>query len=184
MKPLQTKAGLKSISSSVSLTSSALSNDPAPTSSPVAITPPTATASGTWVCPGLVVKCLSSSVGDGRYARQKGVVEEVTFRQKLARVLMKDGKVIELPEKKLETVLPALGRQVRVVKTILSAPKILVGDIVLLVALEEEKQCVTVQVQEEDNSISKSDPSSVRRFSNVPFDCICKFETTTTPPLR
>jgi hypothetical protein len=99
------------------------------------------------------------------YFRKKGTIEKVTRMPLLAHVRMQDGHVLELPERKLETVLPALGRQVRVVKACAALPALAVGSLARMTALNETGHSVSVVVEGDD-----------RFTEGVPYDCVCKVD--------
>ena len=95
---------------------------------------------------------------------------------------MKDGKLIEIPERKLETVLPALGRQVRIVKPIATQPDIQIGETWKFVSLDEKNSSVTLEALTEarpqDQGLLASN-STGRRIKYVGYACICKFQPPT-----
>jgi len=69
-----------------------------------------------WLAAGLVVKVMHQELANGKYHRKKGQVEKV-HDQYAADVRMVDSKdLIRLEQEMLETVIPNVGKRVRVVK--------------------------------------------------------------------
>ncbi|XP_064483551.1 DNA/RNA-binding protein KIN17-like [Ornithodoros turicata] len=67
-----------------------------------------------WLCPGIVVKVIAKKIGE-KYYKKKGVVQEVQDKY-VAVVHMLDSRdVLRLDQAHLETVIPNLGRRVKVV---------------------------------------------------------------------
>jgi len=69
-----------------------------------------------WLAAGLVVKVMHEELAGGKYHRKKGLVEKV-HDQYTADIRMVDSKdLIRLEQEMLETVIPNVGKPVRVVK--------------------------------------------------------------------
>mmetsp|Transcript_99557 Transcript_99557/g.187232 ORF Transcript_99557/g.187232 Transcript_99557/m.187232 type:complete len:439 (-) Transcript_99557:50-1366(-) len=69
-----------------------------------------------WLAAGLVVKVMHQDLADGKFYRKKGKVEKVHDRY-TADVRMIEGKsLIRLEQEMLETVIPNVGKPVRIVK--------------------------------------------------------------------
>ncbi|KAL8425780.1 hypothetical protein Efla_004132 [Eimeria flavescens] len=68
-----------------------------------------------WVRPGVVVKVIHNTLGDGVYYRQKGVVKAVDGRYSATLEMLEGGAILKMDQEFLETVLPPLGGRVVVV---------------------------------------------------------------------
>ena len=68
-----------------------------------------------WVTAGIVVKVTNTKVGDGRYHKCKGVVKDVEDKFCATVEMLDSGDVLRLDQDDLETVIPKLGRIVKVV---------------------------------------------------------------------
>ena len=63
-----------------------------------------------WIVPGIVVKCMSKKLADGKYYKKKGAVINVHDKF-LAEVKLEDGGArIRIDQDELETVIPKVGR--------------------------------------------------------------------------
>ncbi|CAE7724581.1 Kin [Symbiodinium microadriaticum] len=67
-----------------------------------------------WLHAGIAVKILNKRVGDGKYYKEKGVVDKVLDRY-IGEVRLSDGVRLRLDQQDLETVIPKPGKQVVVV---------------------------------------------------------------------
>lgn len=67
-----------------------------------------------WITPGIVVKVMAKKLGD-KYYKKKGVVEDVQDRYVGVVRMLDSGDVLKLDQTHLETVIPNLGRRVKVV---------------------------------------------------------------------
>jgi len=68
-----------------------------------------------WLVTGVVVKVITEKLGE-RYYKKKGVVTEVIDRYGAKVKMIDSGDKLRLDQTHLETVIPALGRTVRMVK--------------------------------------------------------------------
>ncbi|MBN3289874.1 KIN17 protein, partial [Polypterus senegalus] len=66
-----------------------------------------------WLHPGIVVKVVTDKLG-GQYYKKKGVIKEVQNRYTAVVKMMDSGDKLKLDQSHLETVIPALGKQVLV----------------------------------------------------------------------
>jgi len=111
-----------------------------------------------WIAKNLVVKVVHKELSNGKYYKKKGRIEKVhdTFT---ADIRMQDsGDKIRLEQELLETVIPGIGKQVRVVK---GTHK---GWVASMRAVDFEGFCVTVELS--DGTV----------MEGLGYDEICKFE--------
>jgi len=66
-----------------------------------------------WLCEGIIVKVVTDTLGD-KYENKKGVVEEVLDKYSAAIKMLDTGHKLKLDQAHLETVIPAIGRTVRI----------------------------------------------------------------------
>lgn len=72
--------------------------------------------SAPWLAAGLVVKVMNKELANGKYHRKKGLVEKV-HDQYTADIRMSESKdLIRLDQEMMETVIPNVGKRIRVVK--------------------------------------------------------------------
>lgn len=111
-----------------------------------------------WLTEDVVVKIVTKSLGD-EYYKQKGVVVEV--RDKYAAVVkLFTGKKVKLDQAHLETVIPALGKRMKVVNGAYR------GEIAKLLAIDEDNFCVFMEIT--------SGLLQGRKVNNVQYEDICK----------
>jgi len=67
-----------------------------------------------WLFPGLVVRVISKGFSNGKYYLKKGIVMDVFGRKECTIQLSENGKLIEVKQGMLETVIPKIGEQVMV----------------------------------------------------------------------
>lgn len=67
-----------------------------------------------WITEGIVVKIMTKSLGEEFY-KQKGVIREVKDKYIAIVKLVESGKKVKMDQEHLETVIPALGKLVKVV---------------------------------------------------------------------
>jgi len=96
-----------------------------------------------WLHEGIVVKIMTKKLSDELYKR-KGVVEKVLEDNYTGVVrLLDDEKIkLKLDQSHLETVIPAIGRQILIVNGAYRGSK------ATLLALDEQKFCVTAKIDE------------------------------------
>eukprot|EP00931_Biecheleriopsis_adriatica_P055461 TRINITY_DN32799_c0_g1_i1.p1 TRINITY_DN32799_c0_g1~~TRINITY_DN32799_c0_g1_i1.p1 ORF type:complete len:401 (-),score=106.47 TRINITY_DN32799_c0_g1_i1:88-1290(-) len=111
-----------------------------------------------WLAAGLVVKVMHQELAGGKYYRKKGKVEKVR-NQFTADVRMVDAKdLIRLDQEMLETVIPNVGKIVRIVKGTHKGKK------ATMRAVDFEGFCVTVEL--EDGT----------QMEGLRYDEVCKVE--------
>ncbi|GLD93482.1 hypothetical protein PINS_up002074 [Pythium insidiosum] len=71
-----------------------------------------------WIRKGIVVKVLNKKVADGKYYKQKGEIVGVKDKFAATVEMLESGDVLQLDQDDLETVIPKVGRQVRIVNGI------------------------------------------------------------------
>ncbi|CDI74187.1 hypothetical protein, conserved [Eimeria praecox] len=68
-----------------------------------------------WLQPGLIVKVIHKTLGDGIYYKQKGVVKSVDGRHSAVLEMLEGGAILKLDQEYLETVIPPIGGRLAVV---------------------------------------------------------------------
>ncbi|CDJ27244.1 uncharacterized protein EMH_0083570 [Eimeria mitis] len=68
-----------------------------------------------WLQPGLIVKVMHKTLGDGKYYKQKGLVKSVDGRHSAVLELLEGGAILKLDQDYLETVIPPIGGRLAVV---------------------------------------------------------------------
>ncbi|CAG9763281.1 unnamed protein product [Ceutorhynchus assimilis] len=92
-----------------------------------------------WLMPGVVVKVMTKSLGEEFY-KQKGVIREVINKYGAIVKLLDTGKKLKLDQAHLETVIPAIGKPVKIVNGAYS------GEIATLLSLDEKNFCVNLEI--------------------------------------
>ncbi|XP_022912887.1 DNA/RNA-binding protein KIN17 [Onthophagus taurus] len=92
-----------------------------------------------WITEGIVVKIVTKSLGEDYY-KQKGVVVQVQDKYVAIVKLLEGGKKVKLDQEHLETVIPAIGKLVRVVNGAYR------GEKATLLKLDERNFCVDVEI--------------------------------------
>merc|ERR1711907_243687 len=69
-----------------------------------------------WLCPGIVVKVMHKDLADGKYYRKKGKVEKVHDHYVADVRMAEDKALVRLDQEMLETVIPQVGKPVRLIK--------------------------------------------------------------------
>lgn len=111
-----------------------------------------------WLAAGLVVKVMHQDLAGGKYHRKKGRIEKV-HDQYTADIRMSDSKdLIRLEQEMLETVIPNVGKTVRVVK---GSHK---GHRATMRAVDFARFCVTVEL--EDGTV----------MEGISYSEVCKVE--------
>ncbi|RHZ32472.1 hypothetical protein DYB37_004300, partial [Aphanomyces astaci] len=116
-----------------------------------------------WIQPGLVVKVMDKDVGDGAYYKQKGLVVRVHDTYVAEVRMLESRDVLRLDQEDLETVIPLVGRPVRVVNGIGR------GALATLVSIDERAFCAAIQLT--------SGPKKGRTLPQVEYEDICKVDT-------
>mmetsp|Transcript_36817 Transcript_36817/g.60622 ORF Transcript_36817/g.60622 Transcript_36817/m.60622 type:complete len:215 (-) Transcript_36817:22-666(-) len=105
-----------------------------------------------WIRTGLKVRCIKQ----GRYFREKGVVDDVIDLYRFTLRMDKDARLLTLNETEVETVIPKTSQFV----TVLSGPH--KGQIACVLAKHKQQQCATVRLQDNSFTVTQCD-----------FDHIC-----------
>ncbi|XP_031840547.1 kin17 DNA and RNA binding protein [Nomia melanderi] len=117
-----------------------------------------------WLREGLTVKIITKNLGE-RYYKAKGVVQSVENRNFLAKVKLKspeevENHIIKIDQEHLETVIPAIGK-----------------DVVILWGKHKGKKGIVYKLHIENYSIDvelKRDGTIVRK---LPYEQVCKYVT-------
>lgn len=112
-----------------------------------------------WLTEGIVVKVVTKSLGE-EYYKQKGVVREVVEKYGAVVKLLDSGKKLKLDQDHLETVIPALGKLVKIVNGAYR------GEIATLLSLDEKNFCVNVEIEK---GVLKG-----RKVEGVQYEDMCK----------
>lgn len=92
-----------------------------------------------WLTEGIVVKVITKSIGEEFY-KQKGVVREVIDKYVAVVKLFESGKKLKLDQEHLETVIPAIGKLVKVVNGAYR------GETASLLSIDEKNFCVEIEI--------------------------------------
>ncbi|XP_030746982.1 DNA/RNA-binding protein KIN17 [Sitophilus oryzae] len=112
-----------------------------------------------WLTEGIIVKVITKTLGEEFY-KQKGIVREVIDKYGAIIKLLDTGKKLKLDQKHLETVIPAIGKLVKVVNGAYR------GEIASLLNLDERNFCVSIEIEK---GLLKG-----RRVDGVQYEDICK----------
>lgn len=112
-----------------------------------------------WLTEGIIVKVVTKHLGDDFY-KLKGVVREVIGKYVAVVKLLETGKKLKIDQEHLETVIPALGKLIKVVNGAYR------GETAVLLALDEKKFCVEVEIA---SGVLKG-----RKVTGVQYEDICK----------
>lgn len=103
-----------------------------------------------WVIPGLRVRVRNKHIYEGSIYSCKGVIEDV-LNSHVFTIRISNKVYEDLTEKDIETLLPSVGSNVRIVK------KQYKGEVSKLLARDKRKNLVTVQLPEQVISLSQND---------------------------
>ncbi|KAG4074109.1 hypothetical protein HA402_014314 [Bradysia odoriphaga] len=92
-----------------------------------------------WLSEGIVVKLITKSLGD-KYYKQKGVVVEVIEKYRAKIKLLETGEKVKIDQAHVETVIPAVGKIVRVLNGAYRGSK------ATLLSLDQDNFCVTIEI--------------------------------------
>lgn len=92
-----------------------------------------------WLTRGIVVKVVNKKVGGGAYYKQKGVVTAVEDKFCATVELLQSGDVLRLDQDDLETVIPKVGRSVKVVNGVGR------GSVAELLAISVDDFCASIR---------------------------------------
>ncbi|KAH8410760.1 hypothetical protein KR222_005836 [Zaprionus bogoriensis] len=116
-----------------------------------------------WLHPNIVVKFISKSMGE-KFYKQKAVVQEVIDKYRAKIKFLDSGEKLKVDQAHLETVIPALDKQVLIVNGAYR------GSEALLRKLDERRYCVSIEILH--------GPLKGRVVDNVQYEDICKvYET-------
>lgn len=114
-----------------------------------------------WLTEGIVVKIVTKSLGD-KYYKQKGVIKEVQDKYTAVVKMLESGHKLKLDQQHLETVIPAIGKLVKIVNGAYR------GETATLLSLNERNFCVDIEIA---SGLLKG-----RKLSNVEYEDICKLD--------
>ncbi|XP_037089291.1 DNA/RNA-binding protein KIN17-like [Pollicipes pollicipes] len=112
-----------------------------------------------WLTEGVVVKVVTKDLGD-KFYKQKGHITEVQDRYRAVLRLLDGGHKLKLDQAHLETVVPAVGRKVKIVNGAYR------GATATLDAIQEKKFCASLTIAE--------GPLKGRRLSQVAYEDFSK----------
>lgn len=115
-----------------------------------------------WICEGVVVKVMTKALGQDYY-KAKGVIVEVKDRFTAIVKMLDNGKKIKVDQEHLETVLPAIGRLVKVVNGAYR------GNTAILLYIDEKNFCADIEIA---SGLLKG-----RNVKNVEYEDICKIHS-------
>lgn len=112
-----------------------------------------------WLTDGIVVKVVTKSLGE-TYHKQKGIVIEVKNKYAAIVKMIDSGHKLKLDQQHLETVIPAIGRLLKVVNGAYR------GQTATLLAINEKRFCADIEIA---SGVLKG-----RKVANVEYEDICK----------
>lgn len=92
-----------------------------------------------WLSEGIVVKLITKALGD-KYYKQKGVVVEVIEKYRAKIKLLETGEKVKVDQAHVETVIPAVGKLVRVLNGGYRGCK------ATLLSLDQDNFCVAIEI--------------------------------------
>lgn len=115
-----------------------------------------------WVTEGIVVKVVTKSLAE-KFYKQKGVVRDVKNKYTAVVKMFETGHKLKLDQQHLETVIPAVGKLVKVVNGAYR------GETATLLSLDENNFCVNIEIV---SGLLKG-----RKVSGVQYEDVCKLHT-------
>lgn len=112
-----------------------------------------------WITENIVVKIMTKSLGDDYY-KQKGVIREVHNKYIAIVKLLDSGRKLKLDQEHLETVIPAIGKLVKVVNGAYR------GETATLLSIDEKNYCAEIKIA--------AGLLMGRTVSGVQYEDICK----------
>ncbi|KXJ74463.1 hypothetical protein RP20_CCG013554 [Aedes albopictus] len=112
-----------------------------------------------WLAEGIVVKLVSKSLGE-KFYKEKGVVLDVIDRYRAKIKLLETGDKLKVDQAHLETVIPAIGKQVLVLNGGYR------GNTATLKEIDTDNYCTTIEIA--------SGPLKGRIVNNVQYEDISK----------
>lgn len=114
-----------------------------------------------WLTEGIIVKIVAKSLGD-KYYKEKGVIKEVKDKYTAVVKMLESGHKLKLDQQHLETVIPAIGKLVKIVNGAYR------GEIATLLSLDERNFSVDIEIA---SGLLKG-----RKISSVEYEDICKLD--------
>ncbi|XP_002159932.3 DNA/RNA-binding protein KIN17 isoform X1 [Hydra vulgaris] len=115
-----------------------------------------------WLTEGIVVKIITKKLGD-KYYKKKGVIKEVK-NLFIAFIQLDSGDTLKLDQTHLETVIPAIGKEVKIVNGLHQ------GCTATMLGINQEKFSATLQL--------KDGPLKGSTIEDVKYEDFCKLATT------
>lgn len=112
-----------------------------------------------WLAEGIVVKLITKALGD-KYYKEKGVVVDVFDKYGARLRLLESGKVVKVDQKHCETVIPAIGKLIKVLNGAYR------GSNAYLKSINEDNFCVSLEIA--------SGPLKGREVHKVQYEDISK----------
>lgn len=112
-----------------------------------------------WLTEGIVVKLVTKSLGE-KFYKQKAVVVEVMDKYRAKVKMLETGERVKVDQTHLETVIPAVGKTVRVLNGGYR------GYMATLLQLDERNFCVSIEIS--------SGPLNGRQVHNVQYEDVSK----------
>lgn len=114
-----------------------------------------------WLTEGIVVKVMTKSLGE-EYYKAKGVIREVKDRYCAIVKLLEGGKKIKLDQEHLETVIPAIGKLVKIVNGAYRR------ETATLLNIDERNYCADLEIQ---CGVLKG-----RKIKGIEYEDFCKID--------
>lgn len=112
-----------------------------------------------WLCEGIVVKLITKELGE-RFYKEKAVVVEVMDKYRAKIKLLETGERVKIDQTHVETVIPAVGKHVRVLNGGYRGCK------AMLLQLNEQDFCVTLEIA--------SGPLKGRQLHSIQYEDVSK----------
>lgn len=112
-----------------------------------------------WLSEGIVVKLITKALGD-KFYKQKGVVVEVIEKYRAKIKLLETGEKVKIDQAHVETVIPAVGKLLRVLNGGYRGCK------ATLLSLDQDNFCVTIEIA--------AGPLKGRVVKNVQYEDVSK----------
>ncbi|DAZ94846.1 TPA: hypothetical protein N0F65_012535 [Lagenidium giganteum] len=93
-----------------------------------------------WIAPGIVVKVLNKKLAGGRYHKQKGVIKAVEDKFCATVEMLETQDTLKLDQDDLETVIPKVGRRVKIVN---GRGR---GSVAKLLCIDIDRFCVDLEI--------------------------------------
>lgn len=112
-----------------------------------------------WLCEGIVVKLITKELGE-KFYKEKAVVVEVMDKYRAKIKLLETGEKVKIDQTHVETVIPAVGKPVRVLNGGYRGCK------ATLLELNEQNFCVTLEIA--------SGPLKGRQLHSIQYEDVSK----------